>query len=444
MRLPYLVVSTIILFISNLVVRIMGFVYKIFLSRVLGETNLGIYHMIFNLLMICLSVTTTGVPTALSCLMAKNKALKDKHSSSVLFVSTLYITFGISLAISLVISLNSRFFAGKFLNNQNLNLLVLAIAPAIVIITISNVLRSYYYGIKKVKIPAVGQIIEQFCKIAFVYIIIMYVNNRAFNCYIALLGISIGELSNIIFMIVKLWNDDSIFHKYSMKLSDFYNTSIETFKMSVPITCNRMFSIVLQSMSSMLIPSRLALSGFSYSKSLSLYGVINGMVMPFVFIPFTVGSALVVNLIPSISQEIALGKSQSVKKKIIYSLMLTFTVGIVSSVFFFFAGETVCTFVFKNALAGRYLKSMFLVPLFMSMNQTLSGILNAIRKEVNSSVNVITGMTLQLIGLYFLLPVPSLNINAYVYVMTLTSFITFVMHLVVLAKYFHHNTKTTK
>jgi O-antigen/teichoic acid export membrane protein len=306
------------------------------------------------------------------------------------------------------------------------------------------VLRSYYYGIKKVKIPAVGQIIEQFCKIAFVYIIIMYVNNRAFNCYIALLGISIGELSNIIFMIVKLWNDDSIFHKYSMKLSDFYNTSIETFKMSVPITCNRMFSIVLQSMSSMLIPSRLALSGFSYSKSLSLYGVINGMVMPFVFIPFTVGSALVVNLIPSISQEIALGKSQSVKKKIIYSLMLTFTVGIVSSVFFFFAGETVCTFVFKNALAGRYLKSMFLVPLFMSMNQTLSGILNAIRKEVNSSVNVITGMTLQLIGLYFLLPVPSLNINAYVYVMTLTSFITFVMHLVVLAKYFHHNTKTTK
>lgn len=434
MKIPYLVMSTAILFVSNFIVRIFGFIYKVFLSRALGETGLGIYHMIFNFLMICLSVTTTGIPTALSCLIANKKAIKDKHSSNVLFISTLYIAFFVSLIISLIVSFNSKFFSAKFLNNPHLNLFILAIAPAIVTITISNVLRGYYYGVKKVKIPAVGQIIEQITKILFVVLLVMYMGNKNFNCYIALLGVSIGELSNIIFMTVYLWRDSTLFKKYVVSAKDFYNSSLETIKMSIPITCNRMSSIFLQSISSMMVPSRLALSGMTYTKSLSMYGVISGMVMPFVFIPFTLGSALIVNLIPSISQGMALNKKDSVIKKIKYSILLTLTVGILSSIFFYFFGERVCVFVFKNELAGKYLKSMFLVPLFMSLNQTLSGILNAIRKELASSINTIVGMVIQIIALYTLLPIPSLNIYALIYVMTSVSMLTCILHSLVLLR----------
>lgn len=434
MKIPYLVMSTAILFVSNFIVRIFGFIYKVFLSRALGETGLGIYHMIFNFLMICLSVTTTGIPTALSCLIANKKAIKDKHSSNVLFISTLYIAFFVSLIISLIVSFNSKFFSAKFLNNPHLNLFILAIAPAIVTITISNVLRGYYYGIKKVKIPAVGQIIEQITKILFVVSLVMYMGNKNFNCYIALLGVSIGELSNIIFMTVYLWRDSTLFKKYVVSAKDFYNSSLETIKMSIPITCNRMSSIFLQSISSMMVPSRLALSGMTYTKSLSMYGVISGMVMPFVFIPFTLGSALIVNLIPSISQGMALNKKDSVIKKIKYSILLTLAVGILSSIFFYFFGERVCVFVFKNELAGKYLKSMFLVPLFMSLNQTLSGILNAIRKELASSINTIVGMVIQIIALYTLLPIPSLNIYALIYVMTSVSMLTCILHSLVLLR----------
>ena len=96
--------------------------------------------------------------------------------------------------------------------------------------------------------------------------------------------------------------------------------------MSVPITCNRMSNILINSISSMIVPSRLALSGLSYYQSLSMYGVINGMVMPFIYLPFTLGSALVVNLIPSISQEVTL-KNIKVKVKINFAILLTLFVG---------------------------------------------------------------------------------------------------------------------
>ncbi len=434
MRIPNLVLSTIILFISNLIVRILGFLYKIFLSRVMGDVGLGVYHMVFNFLMICIALTTTGIPTALSCLVAKESALKDKKDANIFFISTLYVAFFISLLISLLISFNSTYLSFRLLQDENLNLFILSICPAIVIITISNVLRGYFYGIKKVMVPAIGQVIEQVTRILFVFLLAMYISDKAMICYVTLLGISIGEVTNVVYMSICLYKESSLYNKFTIRLRDFYHASIETLKMATPITCNKMSSIVLQSVSSMIVPSRLVLSGLNYSKSMGLYGILNGMVMPFVYLPFTIGSALVVNLIPSISQEIALNKYKQVKMKINYALALTIGVGILSSIFFYFLGEELCLIVFNNKTAGEYLKAMYLAPLFLCLNQTLSSILHAIRKEVIASINTILGMVIQVIALYFLLPLPHLNIYAYIYTITATAILTTILHSIVLIK----------
>lgn len=434
LKIPNLVLSTIILFISNIIVRCFGFIYKIFLSNAMGETALGVYHMIFNFLMVCIALTTTGIPTALSCLISNKHTLKDKKDTSIYFISTLYMSFLISFIISLFVSFKSAEISAKFFNDENLNLFVLSICPAIVIITISNVLRSYFYGIKKVKVPAIGQIIEQICKMLFVILLVLYINDKAMICYIALLGISIGETTNVIFMSICLYKENSLYNKFTVKLKDFYTSSVATLKMAIPITCNRMSSVVLQSVSSMIIPSRLCLSGMTHIQAMGVYGVIGGMVMPFVYLPFTIGSALVVNLIPSLSQEVTLNKYSNVIEKIKFALVLTLVVGIASSIFYYFAGEKLCYMVFHNKNAGTYLKAMSLAPLFLSLNQTLSSILHSIRKEVIASVNTILGMVIQFILIYLLLPIPNLNIYAYIYAVTVTSIFTTICHSVVLIR----------
>ena len=434
MRIPNLVLSTIILFISNLIVRILGFLYKIFLSHIMGNIGLGIYNMIFNFLMICIALTTTGIPTSLSCLIAKKNALKDTKYVNVFFISTLYVSFFISLFISLLISFNSEYLSFKLLQDKYLNLFILSICPAIVIITISNVLRGYFYGIKKVIVPAIGQVIEQIIRILFVFLLSMYISNKAIICYITLLAISISEATNVIYMSIYLYKKSSFCNSLTINLKDFYYSSIDTLKMAIPITCNRMSSVVLQSLSSMIVPSRLTLSGISYTQSIGLYGVISGMVMPFIYLPFTIGSALVVNLIPSISQEIALNKLKKVKIKIYYAIFLTVSIGIITSLFFYFFGEELCLIFFNNKTAGIYLKTMFLAPIFLSLNQTLSGILHSIKKEFLSSVNTILGMVIQIISIYFLLPIPSLNMYAYIYSITATAILTTILHSIVLIR----------
>ena len=84
-------------------------------------------------------------------------------------------------------------------------------------------LRGYYYGLKNATIPAIGQVIEQICRILFVFILIKYINKDYLNCYIALLGISIGEISNILFITCCLYKDSNLSNKYivNIKLPHF-------------------------------------------------------------------------------------------------------------------------------------------------------------------------------------------------------------------------------
>ena len=429
-KIPNLLLSTIILAISNIIVRGLGFIYKIFLSNIIGEQGLGIYHIVFNFLMICIALTTTGIPTALSCLISTNNTLKDKKQTNIFFISTLYISFFIAFIISIFVSIHSEFFSDIFLHNPKLNLFILAICPAIVLITLSNVLRSYFYGIKKVIVPAVGQILEQISRILFLILVYYYIKNDHLLCYSALIAISIGEMINIIFITVNLYYDSNLYRKLIINIDDFKHASFEMLKMSIPITCNRMSSIVLQSISSIIIPSRLILANMSYTQALGAYGIISGMVMPFVYLPFSVGSALVVNLIPSISSEVALKNNSFLIKKIKYSI--TLIVSILCSLLFYFFAKPLCILFFKNEVAGVYLKSMFLAPIFLSLNQTLSAILHGIRREFISSFNTILGMAIQLIFLYFLLPIPSLNIFAYIYVVTGIAIFTTLLHSIAL------------
>lgn len=434
MKVPNLIYSTTILFLSNFIVRIIGFLYKIFLSKQIGANGLGVFHMIFHFLMLCVCITTTGIPVALNSLISKEKKMNNKHNINSLFISTLYLSFFISILISLIVFFNSKFIGFKLIHSNDSQMLIICILPAISLITVSSILRNYYYGIKKVQIPAIGQILEQLSRVAFVVILFSFIKNKSIYPLVALLGISIGEIVNILFIIINLFFEPTLSNTYAITLNDFKNSINNITKMALPITFNRVFAVVIQSISSILIPSRLELSGLSHLQSMSLYGTITGMVFPFLFLPFTLTSALVVNLIPSISQEMPNKNYTLINKKIFFSIFLTSCIGFSSSLVYFFFGEKICMLIFNSQLAGTYLKAISISTFFMVLNHTLSGILHSIEKEYNATINNIIGLLVQLFCIYFLLPISSINVYGFIYGFTLSGVIIFTLHVITLYK----------
>lgn len=427
MKIPNLLISTIILFVSNFVVRSLGFLYKIILTKFIGEYGLGIYHIIFNILMMCLALTTTGIPTTLSSLVAKSKTLKDNYKTKTLFVSSIYVSFFISFFMSLIIYIFSKDLSFIFLRDSNLNLFFIAICPAIVIMTLSNILRGYYYGLNNVLIPAISQVLEQISRILFVLLISYYIKGENLSCYISLIAISVGEIISIFYLIINLYKYFGLKKVHTINISDFFNSSLETIKLSIPITCSRISNVLFHSISSLLIPSRLVLSGISYQNAISIFGIISGMVMPIIYLPFMLGSALVVNLIPNLSSEIALKNYQKIKIKSFYCLFLSFLFGIFLSISIYFFSDEICLFLYNsNTLATKYLKSLFLVPLFLSLNQTLSSILHSIGKEIFCGVVSSLSVFCEIILIYIL--TPKHGIYGYIHTLTFVSVVAFLIY----------------
>ena len=78
-----LITGALLLTAAGFLSRILGFFYRIFLSRVIGAEGLGIYQMIFPVYGICLSLCAGSIQTAVSRHTAAHPNRRTGRSSPV-------------------------------------------------------------------------------------------------------------------------------------------------------------------------------------------------------------------------------------------------------------------------------------------------------------------------------------------------------------------------
>ena len=101
-----LIVGTFILTATGIATRLIGFLYRIYLSRLFGEEGMGIYQLLGPVLSLSFSLTAAGYQTAISKLVAEQAATKEAPSRRPLVLG-----LGISLPLSLLCNAVLFFFA---------------------------------------------------------------------------------------------------------------------------------------------------------------------------------------------------------------------------------------------------------------------------------------------------------------------------------------------
>lgn len=74
--------GTIFLTGAGILTRIIGFLYRIFLANALGETELGIYQLVFPVYTICFTLYASGLQTAVSQLVSNPRYKYSKKSDT--------------------------------------------------------------------------------------------------------------------------------------------------------------------------------------------------------------------------------------------------------------------------------------------------------------------------------------------------------------------------
>ena len=157
------VFGTLLLTSAGILSKIIGFFYRIFLSRVIGAEGLGIYQLIFPISTICFSITVSGLNTALSKYIAEYQT-DNPSAPKQLLRACLIISLSLSVIFMGILTKYADFIAEHILSEPRCASLIPILALSIPLASLHSCIHGYYYGKKKAGVPAFSSFTINICQ----------------------------------------------------------------------------------------------------------------------------------------------------------------------------------------------------------------------------------------------------------------------------------------
>ena len=151
---------------GGFIAKAIGAIYRVPLTNVIGSYGMGLYQLVFPLYSLLLTVSGTGVPSALSKLIAEKISLNDRVNADGIFKTSLALMSVIGLFLSISLLAFAPLVA-RVQGDKNATLLYMLISPSVFLVSIMSVFRGYFQGRMNMKPTALSQIIEQIVKLLF-------------------------------------------------------------------------------------------------------------------------------------------------------------------------------------------------------------------------------------------------------------------------------------
>lgn len=413
--------NSFLLIVSNITTGILGFIFNIYLSKVLGAEGMGLYNLVMPIYNLFICLMTAGIVASISKITAVY-AQKNEHNNIVKTIRVVSL-FNISWAFLIGIIV---FFSAPLIGKYGVNDIrtidaIRVICPAMVCIAISNILKGYFYGTSKITVPAIIDIFEKAMRIVTVSLLIFLTNAQTLEGMVTLatIALCIGEFQSLFFLF--------IYYKYSInKMPTSYEKPESRFQLlfdvviiSLPLLMNGFLTNILGTLSTLIVPRRLLASGFSYAEALSMIGRYNGMALSIITIPLIVVSTINTLLIPDLSQTLVLGKQYEASLRIKKVIKLAFLLGISTTIICNVIPDALGKMFYGRNDLGAYIRFASLTAPIFFPAITMFGILNGLNRQGIILRNSLIEAIIELICLYIFTAIPSINIFGY----SLTMFI---------------------
>ncbi|WDL96187.1 stage V sporulation protein B [Alicyclobacillus sp. ALC3] len=435
--------GAVVLIAASLVTRIMGFVYRIFLTRIIGAQGIGLFQIVFPLLSLVLTFVTAGLPVAISKLVAEALVQQDRvRVQRILRVSTGVIGT-MTVIFTLLMWLMRGFVSSHWLTDPRAYPTYLAMIPIVSIIAVSSVYRGYFQGLQDMAPPAWASILEQTVRILSVWVLAAYFVrfSLAYAAAGAMVGMLLGELAGMVFLIVAYRRRGRI----SYVLPNAPARSLETVrqtlraitKIAAPVTGSRLIWSLIYAIEPILVTRSLWLAGVAKDTSTALYGQYGGMALPLLVFPTVITGSLAVNLVPSVSEAMA-GETRNdrqVRIRVDQSWRVTAIVGFPTSIVLTLFATPLCAMIYREPSVGPILALMAPVGFLLYLQAPFAGILQGLDKAGLAMVNSIAGGVVRLGLIYVLASQPHLGIYGVAIATSISVVLTAVLHFIGIVHY---------
>ncbi len=439
--------GTLILTASSMVVKVIGSLNWIFVSRILGGEGIGLYQMGFPIYLMAITVSSAGIPVAISIITAEKVAENDFNGAKRVFNVSLRLLF-IS---GLVFSSALWFGAGWLIENHWIRdprayYSIIALAPAVFFVTFLASFRGYLQGWQIMTPTAVSEVVEQLMRVAtmilFAYMFMPYGLEYAAGG--ASMGAGVGAFCALL---VLMW----FYARLKRSLKDKMQGAAAgkeaepAFKiikrlllLALPVSMSSLMLPVVANLDLVIVPWRLEVAGFSVPEATEFFGYLTGMAVPLVNLATIFTAAMTINLVPAISESRTLKDFGGIKAKISTAFRVAMIITLPCSVGLYFLAGDVAALIYNAPGAGSVIRTMSFGIFLLGLHQISTGILQGLGKTALPVIAMILAAAVK-VGLSIVLTAqPQLGINGAA-IATLADFgIAAVLNMMFIYKHAHY------
>ncbi|MFA5603510.1 MAG: polysaccharide biosynthesis protein [Bacilli bacterium] len=349
--------STIILIIGGMITKLMSMFIKIIITRLVGVEGMGLYMLISPTFMLLIGLSQFGFPVAVSKLVSENK----KNNRQLVF-GIIPLSLILNILIIIVLFLTSNFLSTNMLKESRTYYALISIGLVLPFISISSILRGYFFGKEKMIPHVISNITEDIVRLIVIVIGIPLYLTKGLEFAVAFIVLSniFSELTSILVLFFFLPK------KFKLSKKDFKlnkNYLKDVLDISLPSTGSRLIGNIGHFFEPIIITFVLLKIGYSNHFILTEYGTITGFIMPLLLMPSFFTLAISNALIPTVSYAFTNNQKVYAKNKINQALFFSLLIGVPVTIIFMLFPEFLLKFIYNTTNGVTYLR--ILAPIFI-------------------------------------------------------------------------------
>ncbi len=362
---------------------VVGFIYRIVLSQLIGAENMGLYQLLMPVYSVLLSLSSVGLCSAVAYLSAKHQALGNTRVVWQLRNTALRLFFLLISLPLLLLLLFSDAASVYLLGDARTQLGLLLLVPCLLLTGIENVQKNYFYGVGVVRPAALTELVEQFLR----SVIIIALLRRFLPCGperivgLIVLGMVLCEVFSAVTQTI-------LFRRHLGPVGRLCGAEkaaavirADMMRIAAPVGLTALLGNLIGSANAVLVPRLLVQGGMELSEAMSRFGVMFGMTIPMLVLPTAFLGALSLVLAPKLSEALALGRKQDIRRRIRRAMAATNLILIPALALLAVIGPRLGVALYKDVRVGDYMGILALGVLLCSWQSILGTCLNALGRQ---------------------------------------------------------------
>ena len=417
-----------ILAFASIMVRFLGFLYRIPMTNMIGNTGNAIYSAGYYIYTFLLILSSAGLPAAISKMVSERLAAGEYRNAHKVFQISLLVSGTLGFVFMVLMFVFAKQIAEFFAHSPESYYCILTLSPTIFIVAIMSSYRGYFQGMNSMLPTAFSQIVEQifnaFFSVYLAYVLLGYGVDKAAGEKNVILGAAggtagtgIGALAGLLVIMFSYTLLKPVVYKKTKydRNRETAETGIEIAKIllstAAPIIAGTAVFSMTNLIDANMVQRILENTGHTHEQAQNLYGQLSGKYVTLTTLPISISTAVATAAIPSIAASMRLRQRQEIKRKMNMTLRVSMIISVPAGVGLGVLGDGIIKMLFPDVPDGGILLTVGSVSvIFLALCQTVTGVLQGIGHVKVPVIGALLGAVVKVILNALLIRIPSINV----------------------------------